>query len=97
MQKFRRLVLVAACILFPATAHAWIWTPRPEYTVGWGYLPPFGLGFDWKYPYIYEEIDERPPEATPPEVRRFCAQRFRSYDPISETYLGYDGRRHPCP
>ncbi|WP_341874514.1 BA14K family protein [Methylobacterium nodulans] len=26
-----------------------------------------------------------------------CAQRFKSYDPKSGTYLGYDGRRHPCP
>jgi uncharacterized protein YcfJ len=26
-----------------------------------------------------------------------CAQRFRSYDPSSMTYLGYDGRRHSCP
>jgi hypothetical protein len=27
----------------------------------------------------------------------YCAQRFRSYDPASGTYLGYDGYRHPCP
>ena len=27
----------------------------------------------------------------------YCAQRFRSYDPRSGTYLGYDGYRHPCP
>ncbi len=27
----------------------------------------------------------------------YCAQRYRSYDPVSMTYLGYDGRRHPCP
>lgn len=26
-----------------------------------------------------------------------CAARFRSYDAASGTYLGYDGRRHPCP
>jgi hypothetical protein len=26
-----------------------------------------------------------------------CAQRYRSYDPASRTFLGYDGRRHPCP
>jgi hypothetical protein len=25
-----------------------------------------------------------------------CAARFRSYDPASGTYLGYDGLRHPC-
>ena len=27
----------------------------------------------------------------------YCMQRFRSYDPASGTYLGYDGLRHPCP
>jgi hypothetical protein len=26
----------------------------------------------------------------------YCAQRYRSYDPLSGTYLGYDGLRHPC-
>jgi hypothetical protein len=27
----------------------------------------------------------------------YCQQRFRSYDPGSGTYLGFDGLRHPCP
>ncbi|HWW46885.1 MAG TPA: BA14K family protein [Xanthobacteraceae bacterium] len=27
----------------------------------------------------------------------YCAQRFRSYDPRSGTYLGHDGYRHACP
>jgi len=27
----------------------------------------------------------------------YCSQRFKSYDPRSSTYLGYDGLRHPCP
>ena len=27
----------------------------------------------------------------------YCMQRFRSYDPLSGTYLGFDGFRHPCP
>jgi BA14K-like protein len=26
-----------------------------------------------------------------------CRQRFRSYNPASGTYLGFDGLRHPCP
>jgi hypothetical protein len=26
----------------------------------------------------------------------YCAQRYRSYDPASGTYLGRDGRRHAC-
>jgi hypothetical protein len=27
----------------------------------------------------------------------YCMQRYKSYDPASGTYLGYDGQRHPCP
>lgn len=27
----------------------------------------------------------------------YCMRRFRSYDPRSGTYVGYDGYRHPCP
>lgn len=27
----------------------------------------------------------------------YCSQRFKSYDPASGTYLGYDGMRHSCP
>jgi hypothetical protein len=26
----------------------------------------------------------------------YCAQRYRSYDPASGTFLGRDGRRHVC-
>ena len=27
----------------------------------------------------------------------YCMRRFRSYDPRSGTYVGYDGYRHSCP
>jgi hypothetical protein len=27
----------------------------------------------------------------------WCLHHYRSYDPESGTYLGYDGYRHPCP
>jgi hypothetical protein len=30
-------------------------------------------------------------------TRSWCAQRFKSYNPRTGTYLGYDGRRHACP
>jgi len=33
----------------------------------------------------------------PADEDAYCAQRFRSYDPASGTYLGYDGLRHACP
>lgn len=31
------------------------------------------------------------------EAQAACAQRYRSYDPGSGTYLGTDGMRHACP
>jgi BA14K-like protein len=33
----------------------------------------------------------------PGDAIAYCMQRFKSYDPNSGTYLGYDGARHPCP
>lgn len=27
----------------------------------------------------------------------YCEQKYKSFDPASGTYLGYDGERHPCP
>ncbi len=27
----------------------------------------------------------------------YCEAHFRSYNPATGTYLGYDGRYHPCP
>ena len=27
----------------------------------------------------------------------YCMQTYRSYDPASGTYVGFDGLRHPCP
>jgi len=38
-----------------------------------------------------------PPPAYYDPAIAYCMRRFRSYDPYSMTYLGYDGRRHFCP
>jgi hypothetical protein len=35
--------------------------------------------------------------AADPNTVAYCSQRYRSYDPASGTYLGYDGVRRPCP
>jgi BA14K-like protein len=40
--------------------------------------------------YAYE------PGYGPPSVA-WCEHHYRSYDPRTGTYLGYDGYRHPCP
>jgi BA14K-like protein len=33
----------------------------------------------------------------PGDAAAYCAQRYRSYDPVSQTFMGYDGIRRPCP
>jgi hypothetical protein len=38
-----------------------------------------------------------PPPPANVSANDYCAQRYRSYDPASGTYLGFDGVRHPCP
>jgi len=42
--------------------------------------------------YAYE-----PSPGYPDDAQAYCESRFRSYDPASGTYVGYDGRRRPCP
>jgi BA14K-like protein len=54
-------------------------------------------------PYYYGEPYYYPPAAygpgyyPAPGSDAYCASRYRSYDPATGTYLGYDGVRHPCP
>ena len=55
--------------------------------------PDAGVGAMASVPYdstdAYAAMDEGTSGAS-------CAQRYRSYDPGSGTFFGYDGRRHPC-
>lgn len=62
------------------------------------YAYPAYPGYDRSY-YGYEEpyVEVTPSAPTIGDPDAYCAQRFRSYDPASGTYLGYDGIRHPCP
>lgn len=56
---------------------------------------PYGYyyGPDYEYDYAYEPA----PAYVDGGSVRYCMSRFKSYDPASGTYLGYDGHRHPCP
>jgi hypothetical protein len=59
--------------------------------------PYYGPGYsDDSYAY-YDDDAPVAVEAAPDGDASYCAQRYRSYDPASGTYLGHDGRRHPCP
>jgi len=67
--------------------HIWVqyWNEGAVYTPD-GMTIQFDRGSVW----------QRVVEPTPGEVA-YCTRRFKSYDPGSGTYLGYDGLRHPCP
>jgi len=67
-----------------------VWRPR-GYGYGGGYNFGAGVlggaigGFLWRQ------------WNTPQANEEWCAQRYRSYDPYTKTYLGFDGLRHGCP
>ncbi len=54
-----------------------------------GYFRPVATGFPFP--------EERSADPAPGGGLANCEQRFRSYNPATGTYLGYDGRHHPCP
>ena len=61
-----------------------------------------GYGYDPDYYYDNGYYDDGGVVAVAPapgggDATAYCEQTYRSYDPRSGTYLGYDGYRHPCP
>jgi hypothetical protein len=68
---------------------------------GLGSYAYYGGGYyDDPYAYADDSYYDEPSVAVVTEGGgdpAYCAQRYRSYDPASGTYLGYDGLRHPCP
>ena len=48
----------------------------------------YGVGFGDAFGYEAPLYDD---------AIAYCMQRFRSYDPITGTYLGRGGYRYPCP
>ena len=56
-----------------------------DYDPGYVYSPSYDQGYVAVSPYAGDN-----------EVA-YCQQRYRSYDPASGTYLGFDGMRYPCP
>ena len=77
----------------------------PGFGFGVGVGSALGYGYGGYYdPYYYDDYayDDSYPAYSGYVVSggadpSYCAQRYRSYDPASGTYLGFDGLRHPCP
>ena len=58
--------------------------PPPAYGPGYGAPAAYGPGYGASGP------------VGPGGDASYCAQKYKSYDPASGTFLGYDGQRHPC-
>jgi hypothetical protein len=63
-----------------------------NYTYGDSYAYNDGSSYDAGIPLV--TFDQSPAQVGGDPAS--CAQRYRSYDPASGTYLGFDGLRHPC-
>ncbi|MBQ8102088.1 MULTISPECIES: BA14K family protein [unclassified Afipia] len=81
----------------------------PGYGFGAGLaLGAIGSSYYYNDPYYYDNsyayapdtyVDDEQYAAAPAADgdAAYCAQRYKSYDPASGTYLNYDGNRYPCP
>jgi BA14K-like protein len=71
----------------PSGYNSYNYNYAPGYSSGssYAYVPDYNYSYSPGYSYAAGDSVA------------YCKQRFRSYDPASGTYLGYDGRRHPCP
>lgn len=88
-----------------AAVTAPLWAPGYyDYYGGYPY-GPYGYGNYGNYG-SYDTYDYVPGPAAAvapgPMVAQggevaWCEARYRSYDPTTGTYLGFDGMRHPCP
>ena len=67
--------------------HIWVqyWNEGAVYT-------PDGMTIQFDRGSVWQRVVE-----PTPDVVAYCARRFKSYDPGSGTYFGYNGLRHPCP
>ncbi|MBR0914104.1 BA14K family protein [Bradyrhizobium japonicum] len=71
--------------------HAW------AYDGGLGLGGAFALGAYSGWPYYGGYDDGYYGDYDSADGSSYCERKYRSYDPASGTYLGYDGKRHPCP
>lgn len=78
-------------------APGWGWGPGG---CGWGGCG-WGPGAGFATGVIVGSAIAAPPPvvyaAPPGNAVAYCMRRFKSYNPATGTYLGYDGRRHRCP
>jgi hypothetical protein len=95
------VIIAGSTVTLPSAAHAQ-YHHHGGYGWGWGGFAAGAaagalLGGLLAAPYYAPAPYYPGPGYYEGDAVRYCMQRFKSYDPGSGTYLGYDGYRHPCP
>jgi hypothetical protein len=89
-----------------AAATAPLWAPGyydgyPRYAYGPGYAdddgPAYGPVGPAPGPGYVQQAPATVIAQAPGDDVAYCEAHFKSYNPASGTYLGYDGLRHACP
>ena len=59
----------------------------------------FSVGFGFGAPYYYDApyYAYEPGYVVGDDAEAYCMSRFRTYNPATGTYTGFDGLQHPCP
>jgi len=69
----------------------------PGFAFGYGYYgDPYGYAY-YDAPNYYADDYTTGAAVEDDSSVAYCQQRYRSYDINTQTYLGLDGERHPCP
>jgi hypothetical protein len=87
-----------------AATSPWWWGGYGYYPGTYAYAPSYDYGYSapaWGFGestngYAAPEWNGTYGYAAPRD-QAWCESHYRSYNPASGTFLGYDGLRHPCP
>jgi len=90
-----KIALAAALAI--GTAGAAVASPDSDSSGGFRELGPGGFVTDGVNPAYHRSLRGAAGNAYGFAPGSAACERFKSYDPASGTYLGYDGQRHPCP
>ena len=88
-----------------AAATSPFWAPGYyDYYPGYAYAPAYAAPrfYDYSPGYTYGPAYTAPSTVVVQSAANsgnvaYCEARFRSYNPSTGMYLGYDGVHHPCP
>jgi hypothetical protein len=88
----KRLVLASVMLTAIAASAFAAETPKQYHS------PLNAYGYDAGYPDNYKPVAENPPAG--PTVGQtwisYCSHKYKTYDPVSNTYWGADGKQYIC-